>query len=65
MAAAGRSGLTLTKWCEKHGLNPRLIYRWRQGDVGNPQVRSVQALAEALGIDFDDALSVVMAAAKD
>lgn len=62
--AVQESGLTLTKWCTSNSLNPRLVYRWREGDVERPQMRSIAKLADALGVDYEVAQAAVEAAQK-
>lgn len=62
--AVAASGLSLTAWCKAHKINPRLIYRWKEGDFERPQIKPVAALAKALGVDFDVAKAAVDAAKK-
>lgn len=61
-ASVAGSALNQTAWCKAHGINPRLLYRWLSGDVVRPQIRSISALATALGIEYEAAEAAVMAA---
>lgn len=60
-AVAG-SGLGQTAWCTSKGLNPRLVYRWLAGDVERPRIKTMAALAEALGVDYEVVETAVHAA---
>ena len=51
--ALEKSGEGLTAWCERHKLNPRMIYRWRFEAIDRPQLRSVIRFAKAVGETTD------------
>ena len=53
VAALSRTGLGLTEFCDTHGINPRTIYRWRQGDFAAPRMTLVIRSAQALGVSYE------------
>ena len=51
-AALDRTGLGLTEFCRTYNVNPRTIYRWRQGDFVEPQIHMILKVAKALGVSY-------------
>lgn len=60
--AVAESGLGLAAWCQANGLNRSLVSRWLAGQVQRPQIRTIQALAIALGADYATVEAAVEAA---
>lgn len=61
LAVALRDGLGLTEWCSANGLDPRTVWRLRNGRVAKPHLGTVSMIAGALKVEVDRVRAAIAA----
>jgi hypothetical protein len=61
LAVALRDGHGLTEWCTENGLDPRTVWRLRNGKVAKPHLGTVSVLAAGLKLDLERVRAAIAA----